>query len=52
MGMESLLNNPVIVEILNLVYEGKYSVDGSLLTLSPTFTAFFSMDSYDLKSIN
>ena len=37
MNMESLLNNPVIVEVLNLVNEGKFSVDSSALSLSQTF---------------
>ena len=37
MNMESLLKHPVIVEVLNLVYEGKYSVDASALNLSQTF---------------
>jgi len=37
MNMEDLLNNPVIVEVLNLVNEGKYSVDSSVLSLSQTF---------------
>ena len=52
MGMEPLLKHPVIVEVLNLVYEGKYSVDSSILSLSQTFTSFFVMESSDLKSIN
>ena len=52
MNMESLLNNPVIVEVLNLVNEGKYSVDSSAMSLSHTFQSFFSMDAADLKSIN
>jgi hypothetical protein len=52
MNMESLLNNPVIVEVLNLVNEGKYSVDSSAMSLSQTFQSFFSMDAADLKSIN
>jgi hypothetical protein len=34
MNMEGLLKHPVIVEVLNLVYEGKYSVDSSALNLS------------------
>ena len=34
MRMEGLLNNPVIVEVLNLVNEGSYSVDSSALSLS------------------
>ena len=34
MNMEKLLKNPVIVEVLNLVHEGKYSVDSSAVNLS------------------
>ena len=34
MRMEGLLKNPVIVEVLNLVNEGSYSVDSSALSLS------------------
>ena len=52
MKMENLLKHPVIVEILNLVYEGKYSVDSSTLSLSQTFQCFFMMNTADLKSIN
>ena len=37
MNMESLLTHPVIVEVLNLVNEGKFSVDSSALSLSQTF---------------
>lgn len=37
MNMNTLLQNPVIVEVLNLVYEGKYSVDSSATNLSQTF---------------
>ena len=52
MQMEFLLKHPVVVEVLNLVYEGKYSVDSSVLGLSQTFQAFFLMEAADLKSIN
>ena len=52
MNMEGLLKHPVIVEVLNLVYEGKYSVDSSALNLSQTFQCFFLMETNDLKSIN
>jgi hypothetical protein len=34
MGMYDLLNHPVIVEVLNLIYEGKYSASSSALTMS------------------
>jgi hypothetical protein len=52
MRMEGLLNNPVIVEVLNLVNEGSYSVDSSALSLSQTFQCFFLMETSDIKSIN
>ena len=52
MGMDELLKHPVIVEVLNLVYEGKYSVDSSILTLSQTFSASINMEVADIKSIN
>jgi hypothetical protein len=34
MKMDKLLKHPVIVEVLNLTFEGKYSADGSALGLS------------------
>jgi len=34
MNMQELLRNPVVVEVLNLVYEGKYSVSSSALSMS------------------
>ena len=36
MDMKELLLHPAIVELLNLVYEGKYSVSSSSLNISPT----------------
>jgi hypothetical protein len=52
MKMENLLKNPVIIEVLNLVYEGKYSVDSSALNLSQTYQCLFLMETNDLKRIN
>mmetsp|Transcript_22212 Transcript_22212/g.34381 ORF Transcript_22212/g.34381 Transcript_22212/m.34381 type:complete len:87 (-) Transcript_22212:720-980(-) len=51
MNMGSLLNHPVIIEVLNLVYEGQYSVDSQNLYLSQTLLCFFNMDIFDNKSI-
>ena len=34
MGMESLINHPVIIEVLNLVYEGHYTINSSGLEMS------------------
>lgn len=52
MNMNDLLQNPVIIEVLNLVYEGKYSADSQVTNLSQTFQCFFQMDTADTKSIN
>lgn len=52
MEMEQLLKNPVIVEVLNLVYEGQFSYDSSALYLSQTFQSLFLMETSDLKSIS
>lgn len=52
MNMQSLLQHPVVVEVLNLVYEGKYSVSSSSLSMSLTFQCMLEMDSMSLKSIN
>ena len=37
MNVSVLLKNPTLIEVLNLVYEGKYSVSNSSLSLSQTF---------------
>jgi len=34
MNMQQLLKHPVVIEVLNLVYEGKYSVSSSALSMS------------------
>jgi len=34
MNMQDLLKNPVIVEVLNLVYEGKFSISASSISMS------------------
>ena len=34
MNMQELLRDPVVVEVLNLVYEGKFSVSSSALSMS------------------
>lgn len=52
MNMSILLQNPVVVEVLNLVFEGKYSVDSSATNLVQTFRCYFQMGTTDLNSIN
>mmetsp|Transcript_39720 Transcript_39720/g.60879 ORF Transcript_39720/g.60879 Transcript_39720/m.60879 type:complete len:263 (+) Transcript_39720:1387-2175(+) len=51
MNLESILEHPIVVEVLNLVYEGQYSVDSSPLHLITTFSTFFFMDTFDIKRI-
>ena len=34
MDMKELLKNPIVIEVLNLVYEGKYSASNSSLSMS------------------
>jgi len=51
MKMEEILNHPVIVEVMNVVHEGKYSVDSSLINLSSTFQVFFHIDIFELKGV-
>jgi hypothetical protein len=52
MNMQRLLKHPVVVEVLNLVYEGKYSVSSSSLNMSQTFQCTLEMETNSLKSIN
>ena len=52
MNMQELLQHPVVVEVLNYVKEGKYSVTSSPLTISQTFNCILDMQTWSLKSIN
>jgi hypothetical protein len=52
MNMQELLKHPVVIEVLKLVYEGKYSVSQSALSMSQTFQAVLDLDTMSLKSIN
>ena len=36
MEMYDLLKHPIVIEVLNLVNDGKYSIDSSLLSMSQT----------------
>mmetsp|Transcript_12106 Transcript_12106/g.18713 ORF Transcript_12106/g.18713 Transcript_12106/m.18713 type:complete len:81 (-) Transcript_12106:859-1101(-) len=52
MNMQELLSHPSIVEVLNLIYEGKYSVSTSPLSMSPTFMCFLELETFGTKRIN
>lgn len=40
MGMQELLKHPVVVEVINLVYESQYSISHSPLSLASTVESF------------
>ena len=52
MNMQELLQHPVVVEVLNLVYEGKYSISSTALSMSPTFSCMLEMPMIGSKRIN
>jgi len=52
MGMQDLLSHPSIVEVLNLIYEGKYSISTSALSMSPTFLCLLDFETFGTKRIN
>jgi len=52
MDLKPLLNNPVVIEVLNLVYEGQYAIDLQATDLLSTFQCLFIMDTIDKKSIS
>jgi len=52
MNMQELLQHPVIVEVLNLIYEGKYSISSTALSMSPTFMCLLDFEMLGTKRIN
>ena len=52
MNMQELLKDPIVIEVLNLVYEGKYSASNSSLSMSQTFSCFLDWETFSLKSIS
>jgi len=51
MNLSVLLNHPVIIEVINLVNEGQYSVDIQVIDLSQTFQCLLQTESMSNKSI-
>ena len=51
MDMHEILCHPVIVEVLNLVYEGKFSANSDALSLSLTYQNTVEIDTMSPKSI-
>jgi len=51
MNMDDLIQHKVVEEILNLVYDGKYSIDSNTLYLSSLWNAISQMDTFSPKSV-
>jgi len=51
MNMKELLQQPVIVDVINLIYEGEYSITSSALGLSRTFHCALEMQTFKQNSI-
>jgi len=52
MNMQELLQHPGVVEVLNLIYEGKYSISSTALSMSPTFLCLIDYEMLGTKRIN
>ena len=52
MKLLDLLNHPIVVEVLNLVCEGQYTIDGSTFTLSQTLNSVLQYEAFSIKSMN
>lgn len=52
MNMQDLLKDPIVIEVLNLVYEGRYSASNSSLSMSQTFQCLLEWDTFSLKNIS
>lgn len=52
MDMQELLKHPVVIEVLNLVYEGKFSISSTAISMSQTVQALLNLEVWSPKSIN
>jgi hypothetical protein len=46
MQMDSILRNPVVVEVINLLYEGIYSVDVSLIEVGMSYHSLLNVETF------
>ena len=51
MDMDTLINNPVITEVLNIVNESPFSIDISVIDLSTTFQTFFESQTFHPNNV-
>jgi len=47
MNMKELLQHPVVIELINLIYEGEFSISTSSLSLSKTYQVTSEMDTFN-----
>lgn len=50
MKMDRIIQNKVVEEVLNLVYDGKFSIDSNALYLSSLWVFISQMDTFSAKS--
>jgi len=51
MDMNDLIQHKVVEEVLNLVYDGKYSIDTTPLYLSSLWNTMTQMSTFSQKSV-
>ena len=51
MNIEKLISHKAVEEVLNLVHDGKYSIDTSPLYLSSIYNTLTTMDTFSPKSV-
>jgi hypothetical protein len=51
MNLHELLKIPVVIEVLDLVNEGKFSINSSSISMSQTFDCAFEMKLFSEKSM-
>ena len=50
MNMEKLIQHKVVEEVLNLVFDGKYSIDSSSFDISSLWVFINQMETFSTKS--
>ena len=51
MNLQKLLQHPIVIEVVDLIGEGNFSVSSSALSISHTFTALSEMSTIGYRSI-
>jgi len=51
MSLKELLQHPIVIDVVNLTYQGEYSIEKSLLAMSKTFECSVDIPTTKLQSI-